>query len=248
MSVKSLIQEKLEKALGILTGKEKQNAEVRFWQKEIRKYVAWYKGELAELYGHPTPGVEKRIAPTTEIAAILTFFEVHQKPKYNVDLILETDAFHGMKVLDIGSGPFPSGLCFTDCELYCLDPLMAKYIEAGYPVHCYDNRAKFVQSMAEDMPFDDGFFDAVISVNAIDHVNDFGKTAKEIQRVSKPSGRFRMHVHYHPKTTAEPIELNDEIFLQHYGWVHNLKRISESKQKTGTVLTDQREKYVVWGN
>ena len=35
------------------------------------------------------------------------------------------------------------------------------------------------------MPFEDGFFDAVISVNAIDHVNDFAETAKEIKRVLK---------------------------------------------------------------
>lgn len=248
MSVKSLIKEKLEKAFGILTGKEKQNAEVRFWQKEINKYIAWYRGELAELYGHPSPGIEKKVAPTEEIAAILTFFEVHQKPKYAVDLMLERDAFHGMKVLDIGSGPFPSGLCFADCELYCVDPLFDRYIGAGFPIHIYENRCRFVQSSAERLPFDNGFFDAVISVNAIDHVDDFKAAALEIKRVLKPGGKFRMHVHYHPKTTAEPIELNDEIFIQHYGWVNDLKRLNESKQKTGTTLIGQNEKYVVWGN
>jgi len=181
-------------------------------------------------------------------AALLTFFRDHQQVKYLKDLHLEEDAFTGMKLLDIGSGPFPSGLCYKNAEVYCLDPLMAKYFEAGYPIHCYDNRAKFVQSMAEDMPFDNGYFDAVISVNAIDHVNDFGKTANEIQRVLKPGGRFRMHVHYHPKTTAEPIELNDDVFLKHYSWVSNLQKISESNEKLGTVLTDPSEKYVVWGN
>jgi len=179
---------------------------------------------------------------------LLTFFRDHQEVKYLKDLHLDENAFSGMKVLDIGSGPFPSGLCYKNAEIYCLDPLMGKYIEAGYPIHCYDSRAKFVQAMAEDIPFEDGYFDAVISVNAIDHVNDFAKTATEIQRVLKPGGRFRMHAHYHPKTTAEPIELNDEVFLHHYNWVHNLKRIHESNQKTGTVLSDTREKYVVWGN
>ena len=76
-----------------------------------------------------------------------------------------------MKVLDVGSGPFPSALCFQGCDIYNLDPLMDKYIAAGYPLHCYESRARFVQAKAEAIPFEDGFFDAVISVNAIDHVD-----------------------------------------------------------------------------
>jgi hypothetical protein len=68
------------------------------------------------------------------------------------------------------------------------------------------------------------------------------------KRVLKPNARFRMHVHYHPKTTAEPLELNDEVFLKNYSWVSDLRRMHESKEKLGTVLTDPNEKYVVWGN
>ena len=248
MAIKNLLIEKLEKITGIVTGKEKQNAEVRFWQKEIKKYIAWYNDEIKELYGHPAPGNKKIIAPTPGISAILTFFETHQKPKYLKDLLLEADSFSGMKILDIGSGPFPSGLCFSNCEVYCLDPLFDRYIGAGFPVHIYESRARFVQSKAEAIPFNDGFFDAVISVNAIDHVDDFEKTATEIKRIIKPGGRFRMHVHYHPKTTAEPLELNDEVFLKNYSWVSDLSRMKESNEKMGTVLTDPNEKYVVWGN
>jgi SAM-dependent methyltransferase len=242
------MQEKLEKLVGIITGKEKQNAEVRFWQKEIKRYVQWYNGELKELYEHPSPTGNKVKAYTIEESAILTFFETHQKTKYLKDLLLDTKSFIGMKILDIGSGPFPSGLCFDDCEVYCLDPLFDRYISAGFPIHIYEQRARFVQSKAEAMPFHDGFFDGVISVNAIDHVDDFKKTASEIKRVLKPGGRFRMHVHYHPKTTAEPLELTDEVFLKSYSWVTNLRRLKESNEKQGTVLTDAREKYVVWGN
>lgn len=248
MSIKNLLLEKIEKFTGIITGKEKQNAEVRFWQQEIKKYIKWYTGELRELYGHPAPGANKVNAATLEISAVLTFFEVHQKPKYLKDLILAENEFTGMKLLDIGSGPFPSALCFSDCEVYCLDPLFDRYMGAGFPIHCYGSRARFVQAQAEAIPFDDGFFDAVISVNAIDHVDNFEKTALEIKRVLRQNGRFRMHVHYHPKTTAEPLELNDEVFLNNYSWVENLKKWQESKEKLGTVLTDPSEKYVVWGN
>jgi SAM-dependent methyltransferase len=238
---------KIEHLVSILTGKKKEFAEIKFWRKQIEAYIQWYNGDIPELYGMPAPQ-NKVHAHLVKDAAVLTFFRDHQLIKYAKDLQLDESAFAGMKILDIGSGPFPSALCFKDCEVFSLDPLMAKYVEAGYPIHCYENRAKFVQSMAESMPFDNGYFGAVISVNAIDHVNDFAQTAKEIRRVLKEKGRFRMHVHYHPRTQAEPIELNDDVFLANYGWVHNIKKISESNQKTGTVLTDSREKYVVWGN
>jgi ubiquinone/menaquinone biosynthesis C-methylase UbiE len=241
------LREKFEKLTGKLLGTEKRDAEVRFWKKEILKYIQWYDGNIPELYGNRLPE-DKVIAPTKAISAILTFFNVHQKHKYLKDLMLEKDSFTGMKVLDIGCGPFPSALCFEGAEVFSLDPLLDSYISAGYPVHCYEQRGRFVHSSAEHMPFFDQSIDAVISVNAIDHVDDFAQTAREIRRVLKPDGRFRMHVHYHPKTTAEPIELNDEVFLQHYGWVSGIKKLRESKQKVGSVVEDDRELYVVWGN
>lgn len=241
------INQKIERLAYIFSGKDKEFAEIKFWRKQIKKYVSWYNGEIEELYGHPTP-INKVKAHTIELSAILTFFEVHQKVKYRNDLRLNVDEFAGLKILDIGSGPFPSALCFSDCEVYSLDPLFDSYLSAGYPIHCYEARGRFVHAKAEAMPFDDGFFDAVISVNAIDHVNDFAEAAKEIKRVLRPGGRFRMHVHYHPKTKAEPLELNDEVFLKHYSWVTDLKKFSESKRKTGTSLSSDEELYVVWGN
>jgi ubiquinone/menaquinone biosynthesis C-methylase UbiE len=248
MSLRGLIADRLEKFIGIISGKQKQNAEIRFWQKEIQRYVRWYNGELTELYGHTASTTPRITVYNPEISAILAFFETHQKKKYLNDLMLANDSFSGLKLLDIGSGPFPSALCFENCEVYSLDPLFDRYIAAGFPIHCYESRAKFVQAKAEAIPFEDGYFDAVISVNAIDHVDNFEKTALEIKRILRPGGRFRMHVHYHSKTTAEPIELNDEIFSKHYSWVSDLKKLKESKEKLGTVLTDPSEKYVVWGN
>ena len=99
------------------------------------------------------------------------------------------------------------------------------------------------------MPFSEGHFDAVVWVNAIDHVDDFAATAAEIQRVLRPDGVFRMHVHYHPPTVAEPVELNDAVFLQHYGWVPGLRKISVSDAKdSGLTRAQPGESYVLWGN
>lgn len=242
-------KQRLERLIYMINGMDKEFAEIKFWRRQIDKYVDWYEGDLPSIYGHlsPSEGDKIKLANKT-LSALLTFFEIHQKPKYVKDLLLDEYAMEGMKILDIGSGPFPSALAFKNCEVYSLDPLIGSYISAGYPLHCYEQRGRFVCSQAETIPFYDGFFDAVVSVNAIDHVNDFEKTALEVRRVLKSGGRFRMHVHYHPKTTAEPLELTDEFFYQNYSWVTGLKKIHESNQKLGTVLTDDREKYVVWGN
>lgn len=245
----NFIGRKLERLMYIFMGKDKEFAEIKFWRRQIESYKKWYQGEITELYGHPSPSENNKVkAATVELSGILTFFQTHQMLKYQKDLLLDENEFKGMKVLDIGSGPFPSSLTFKDCETFSLDPLMDSYIAAGYPIHCYEQRGRFVKSMAESMPFETGFFDAVISVNAIDHVNDFELTAKEIKRVLKPGGRFRMHVHYHPKTKAEPLELNDEVFLKNYSWVTGLKKLQTSKEKIGTTLEGLDESYVVWGN
>jgi SAM-dependent methyltransferase len=245
----SFIKDKLEKVTSKLLGNEKRDAEIRFWKKELQRYVQWYDGAIGELYGHPAPSADKKVVEVNkQLSALLTFFEIHQKTKYLKDLLLEKDSFKGMKVLDIGSGPFPSGLCFEGCEVYCLDPLFDSYLSAGFPIHCYGERARFVQARAESIPLKDGYFDAIISVNAIDHVDSFEQTARELKRVLKPGGRFRMHVHYHPRTTTEPIELNDEIFSKNYSWVNGIKRLHESKTKTGSVVESDQELYVVWGN
>jgi SAM-dependent methyltransferase len=88
-----------------------------------------------------------------------------------------------------------------------------------------------------------------VSVNAIDHIDDFAGGAEEIRRVLRPDGSFRMHVHYHEATETEPLELNDEVFLEHYGWVPGLRRIAESDSKdAGINRAGPGELYVVWGN
>lgn len=226
----------------------KYQDEINFWRNELTRYQQWYNGEITELYEEPSPKEEQKVkARNLKDSALLTFFNVHQKTKYLEDLQLPKNAFDGLKVLDVGSGPFPSASAFEGADLFCLDPLVPAYIEAGFPLHYYDN-ARFIHSFAEDMPVEDGFFDAAISVNAIDHVDDFFKTAQEIKRVLKPGGKVRMHMHYHEKALAEPIELNDEIVSKAFSWCEGFKRISDSKSKRGHTLTNENELYTLWSN
>ncbi|MDB5255059.1 MAG: Methyltransferase type 11 [Candidatus Nomurabacteria bacterium] len=226
----------------------KEGAEVDFWKDFLAQVQLWYRGELPLLYGEPAPSVERKIVVhSVKDSAILTWFEVHQKTKYREDLLLEKDAFAGMKILDVGSGPYPSAAVFEDAELYCLDPLLADYIKIGFPLHYYNN-VKFISGTSENIPTEDNFFDAIISVNAIDHVNDLAATGLELKRVLKSGGKMRMHIHYHKKVVTEPIEMNDEVVKKVFSWCEGFKKISESKDKRGFALTDDSEMYTVWSN
>ncbi len=247
--MKNLIKSAYKRVIPQLKNGEalnKNEAELKFWRKTILDLISWYNGEK-ELYGTPCPdAIEKIKGNPIAHNAILTWHKIHQESKYLADLDLRQNVFAGMKLLDIGAGPIPSATVFEGATLYSLDHLMGNYLEIGYPVHYY-NHSFFVHAKSEALPFEDNFIDAVISVNAIDHVDDFWATSKEIQRVLRPDGLFRMHVHYHTKTVCEPIELNDEVFESAYQWLSGLYKVSESDTKFGS-RAKEGEKYAVWSN
>ena len=188
------IKDKLKK-------EDKFVAELNYWKLSIQRWINWYDGALPEYCGRPSPLESEKVKYgfSKKDNAILTQLNIHCKPKYLSELKLNQSAFRNCRLLDIGSGPFPGALAFDNTDIYCLDPLHSKYIEIGVPFHYYDN-VKFINAHAESMPFPDQYFDAVISVNAIDHVDDFYLVAAEVRRVIKTGGKMRMHIHYHPKT------------------------------------------------
>ncbi|WP_428026148.1 class I SAM-dependent methyltransferase [Arcobacter sp.] len=226
----------------------KYSEEINFWINEIKNYEKWFNGEIKEHYKTPSPkDNEKIIARNIKDSAILTWLEKHQKVKYLHDLKLSQSDFKNLKVLDLGSGPFPNALALTEIkELYALDPLLSDYIKAGFPIH-YEDKVKFVSSYAEEMPFEDNFFDVILTLNAIDHFDNLIQTSKEIQRVLKPNGFFIAHVHYHKATITEPLEINDNIFKEAFEWCSNLKKIYEKKNKFGHQC-DESESYALWSN
>jgi len=135
----------------------KQDAELLFWTSELKSYQQWYDGKVSILHNTKNPNLSEKIdAPNQKDASILTWHKLHQEKKYLIDLDLDANVFHGMKILDIGSGPIPSATCFTNCQVYCLDPLLHKYLQAGYPLHYYEN-VKFIQGVSEKIPFKNDF-------------------------------------------------------------------------------------------
>lgn len=226
---------------------DKYTSETQFWQDELERYSDWYAGKLAEMYSTPSPTDNEKVpAHHPGHSSILTWHKLHQEVKYLKDLNLERNAFTGKKILDVGSGPMPSATCFTGADLYCLDPLLSKYVGIGFPLHLYGD-VKFVQGYSENMPVVDDFFDVILSVNALDHVDDFEATATEIKRVLKDDGILIVHLHYHLPTQNEPLALTDDRVAAAFSQVRNFRKISESKEKLGSGC-GKDESYTLWSN
>lgn len=135
----------------------------------------------------------------------------HDLTRYPRHLKIPEDHFAGRNVLDVGCGPIPYASAFTGCDICGVDPNLSAYASMGYDLGLMD----YCESRAENMPFPDGYFDAVISMNALDHVDDFYAVAREILRVC--SGEVRIEVHYHHETVAEPHALSDEAVIAAFG-------------------------------
>jgi SAM-dependent methyltransferase len=214
----------------------KQAAELSFWKQEILRYQDWFNGKFP-MYQTDVPRKDQKIfARNLKDSSILTWHKLHQEPKYLFDLELDAGAFQGLRVLDVGAGPIPSATAFLGCSLYCLEPLLHQYLGVA-----------FVHAVAENIPVNDAFFDAVISVNAIDHVDDLARTAAELKRVLKPGGLFRMHVHYHPPTKCEPIQIDDRLFQNLFQWCENLKKLKQTRQSFSMELPADQS-FVLWSN
>lgn len=223
----------------------KHTSEANYWRRFHRDLIAWYQNEKTFLGVPPPTEDEKVVVTNVGDSAVLTWCK--RGNRYYPDLLLlPPDAFRGMKVLDIGAGPMPAAAGFEGAEVYCLDPLVARYLEAGFPIH-YWHRVFYVNGRSEAIPLPTASMDAVISVNAIDHVDDLAKTASEIRRVLRPGGRFAMQVHYHKSTTTEPIEIDDARFQAFFGWVEGLRRVQEMPARLGN-REYLGEYIVVWSN
>jgi SAM-dependent methyltransferase len=132
---------------------------------------------------------------------------------YTEMLGVEKSFYASKKILDVGCGPRGS-LEWADeaAERIGLDPLVDRYRELGIDRH----KMTYVNAPSERIPFGDGYFDVVLSLNSLDHVDNIDQTAHEICRVTGVGGYFFVMVEIHPHPTiAEPITL-DWGFLEKF--------------------------------
>lgn len=225
----------------------KQFNEREFWREEIQQIVRWYTGELPSLYGRPSarkgPGAGQR-----EILLFWHHYVAREWKGYLPRLEISEDSYRGLNVLEIGCGPMGGALCFNDCEIWGIDPLVDVYKSVGYPLDEYASRMHYVTAGAEVMPFPDRSFDAVFSVNAIDHVDDLPAAAREISRVLRPGGKLNLEAHYHAPTSCEPWALSDDVMQQYFGHL-GLRKIAD-RPMADILLEAVRvdERMTAWSN
>jgi SAM-dependent methyltransferase len=225
----------------------KYDEEKRFWKDEIKFYVNWYNGQIKELYGVPRPQIHERILHfnTVELNAIHTWINA-DKWRYCKRLHVEPTYFSGKSVLEVGSGPLGLSRFFAGAYVHYLDPLHSWYDECGYP-RSTDRVEETIEDF-ESMATNDSY-DAVISVNAIDHVDDFMKAIEVCERVCDKDGEIRMDIHYHAPTVTEPHVLNDEIVKSAFK-IFDMKKIAENPSTVfyppGT--HPKTDRFAVWSN
>lgn len=226
----------------------KRRSALTFWRREIQVYTKWYQGKIAHHYGVAAPTDEMKVTGYNLKENAIRTWANADIDKYPYHLLIPEDYFHGKRILDVGCGPIPYALAFTDCEICGLDPLIDKYRELGFPLDKYSDRLTYVRTGAENMPFEDNFFDAVISVNAIDHVDDSPAAAKEVSRVLRPEGVLRIEVHYHQPEITEPWSLSDDIVTKHFDHL-GIRKIHERLFTELYPESPERgEKVAIWAN
>jgi SAM-dependent methyltransferase len=118
--------------------------------------------------------------------------------------------YAGKAVLDIGCGPCGSLEWATEArERVGLDPLADAYKKL-----VEDDRQQMTYRAAtsENIPYPDGHFDVVSTLNSLDHVDDIDATIAEMKRVCAPKGRILVIVEIgHAPTPTEPHRLDESV-------------------------------------
>jgi ubiquinone/menaquinone biosynthesis C-methylase UbiE len=118
---------------------------------------------------------------------------------------LDAGFYSGKRMLDIGCGPRGS-LDWADeaAERVGLDPLADEYAALRSRPH----KMSYVATGAERIPFPNGHFDVISTINSLDHVDDVDAALREIARVTKPGGTLLLLVDInHEPTPTEPHQM-----------------------------------------
>jgi|SRR6188474_2106203 len=98
----------------------------------------------------------------------------------------------GLRVLDVGCGGGLLAEEFAElgCEVTGVDPSTESLAVARAHADRRGLTIDYDQAGGEDLPFDEGEFRVVYCCDVLEHVDDVGRTTREIARVLEPGGVF----------------------------------------------------------
>lgn len=131
--------------------------------------------------------------------------------RYREQLQIDENTFHDQIIVDVGCGPVGALRSFDARLKFGVDVLARSY----QPFGIADHGIIYLAAPAEDLPFLDQFVDAVVSLNALDHVDRFEDSIREIHRILKVDGRIYLGFNLnHTPTLQEPHLLTQDRVLQ----------------------------------
>lgn len=113
-----------------------------------------------------------------------------------------------MKVLDVGTGfginvAFLAGWLSPGSTVWTVDPSRGVLDDVEASLAREGVRGvKFVEATADDLPFEDGAFDAVVSVMVLHHIQNLQPALAEMARVLRPGGTMAI-VDYKPEASRK---------------------------------------------
>lgn len=115
---------------------------------------------------------------------------------FGLKLLDSIDLKKNIKALDLGCGlGFPlielSQRLGRSSQVYGIDPWDEALDRVRLKLQVYDiKNVTIVKGFAEEMPFEDGYFDLIVSNNGINNVQNLEQTLGECSRVCNTGGQF----------------------------------------------------------
>ena len=100
----------------------------------------------------------------------------------------------GGRVLDVGcgDGQVARALAATGCAVTGIDPT-ARNLEVARE---RGGGPEYVEGAADDLPFPDAYFDAVVACLVFEHIDDVDAAIAEVARVLRPGGLFAFFLNH----------------------------------------------------
>jgi len=143
-----------------------------------------------------------------------------------------------LNVLDIGSGMgFPiidlSQRLGNSCNVFGIDPWNTAIERAKLKMKIWGvTNLQIIEGKAENLPFENEYFDLIVSNNGTNNVDDEEKVFSEISRTAKPGSQLVITVNL-PETMIEFYDVYERVLIENnkIDEVEKLKNHIHSKRK-----------------